>query len=643
MMEEDDVTMDDYLFPFSAIVDQRHMKMALVLNAINPNIGGVLIKGTSGTAKSTAARGMAALLPPIEVVSDCHFNCSPTDEMAQCDRCRERVSKGEKLPVTIKPRSFVDLPLNATEDRVAGTIDVTRALKEGIKALEPGLLAKANRGILYIDEINLLDDHITDILLDAAALGVNVVEREGISISHPARFILIGTMNPEEGELRPQIADRIGLQVENQALKDQRLRAEVMKRREAFLRNPKRFISQYQGEQHRLRSSIEQATRLLLSVSVAERLYEAVASLVLKMGVESHRADITILECAKAMAAFNGRTYVNASDMLEAATLALGHRLPHDPFTPVELDTRELQRHLEEILGEPVPISTNEEPKEEGNAKGAAVTFIEQPEIEEMSLENEGTAARHLRRVQSALGKRDMEVIGEGKGKYIRPKFFEGNVSNIAMDATLRAAVCRTAVHGSLFEVTLQDLREKTKRHRSHYVIAFVVDNSWSVHVGVTLEKAKGVAFDLLCDARLYKDKVGLVAFKQGRPAEAFVCLPFTNNYVAAAKRLKEIPVCGSTPLPDGLRKALDMLRLYGIKYHDAISTIVVISDGKPNVSILLSEDPYEEMFELCHVLRRRGMLSFFIDVTTGHKDQENLCRKMADLSGGVYVPATIG
>lgn len=191
--------MDDYLFPFSAIVDQKYMKMALILNAINPNIGGVLIKGTSGTAKSTAARGMAALLPPIEVVSDCQFNCSSTDETAQCDRCRERVSKGEKLPVTIKPRSFVDLPLNATEDRVAGTIDVARALKEGIKALEPGLLAKVNRGILYIDEINLLDDHITDILLDAAALGVNVVEREGISISHPARFILVGTMNPEEG------------------------------------------------------------------------------------------------------------------------------------------------------------------------------------------------------------------------------------------------------------------------------------------------------------------------------------------------------------------------------------------------------------------------------------------------------------
>ncbi|HPP37718.1 MAG TPA: VWA domain-containing protein, partial [Thermosynergistes sp.] len=476
-----------------------------------------------------------------------------------------------------------------------------------------------------------------------AALGVNVVEREGISISHPARFILVGTMNPEEGELRPQIADRIGLQVENQALKDQKLRAEVMKRREAFLRNPKRFISRYQGEQNRLRSSIEQATKLLPSVSVAERLYEAIANLVLKMGVESHRADITILECAKAMAAFNGRTCVNASDILEAATLALGHRLPHDPFAPVELGTRELQRHLEEILGEPVSTSRDEELKEEGNVKEAAVTFIEQPEIEEMSLENEGVAARHLRRAQSAPGKRDVEVVGGGRGKYVRPKFFEGNVSNIAMDATLRAAVCRTAGHGSPFEVTLQDLREKVKRHRSHYVIAFVVDNSWSVHVGVTLEKAKGVAFDLLCDARRYKDKVGLVAFKQGRPAEAFVCLPFTNNYAAAAKRLGEIPVCGATPLPDGLRRALDILRLHEIKRHDAIPAVVVISDGKPNVPILLSKDPYEEMFELCRILRRRGILSLFIDVATGRKDQENLCRKMAELSGGVYIPATIG
>jgi Mg-chelatase subunit ChlI len=357
---------EDYLYPFPAIVAQEDLKAALLLNAVNPEIGGVLIKGPSGTAKSTAVRGLAALLPMVEAVTDCPFQCDPRDGRTQCVSCRERSAKGEVLPSTLRPRLLVNLPLNATEDRVAGTLDISRALREGVKALEPGLLAEANRGILYIDEINLLDDHIVDILLDAAALGVNVIEREGISLNHPARFLLIGTMNPEEGELRPQIADRIGLQIEVNALSDPAQRVEIMKRREAFLRDPRRFLGRYEEEQERLRQAISRAIVLLPGVSVKESFYEAIARLAIKCGVPSHRADITMLQCAKALAALDGRTEISPGDIWEAATLALGHRLPHDPFaTGPALDPLGIKRELEDILEVSIELKKKALKKEE--------------------------------------------------------------------------------------------------------------------------------------------------------------------------------------------------------------------------------------------------------------------------------------
>jgi Mg-chelatase subunit ChlI len=344
---------NDYLYPFAAIVGQERMKTALLLNAVSPEIGGVLIRGVSGTAKSTAVRGLAALLPALGVVAGCPFGCEPRNERGWCDLCRDRAAAGEELHAVTRPRRIVDLPLNATEDRVAGTLDITRALREGIKALEPGLLARANRGILYIDEINLLDDHIADLLLDAAALGVNIVEREGVSVSHPARFLLVGTMNPEEGELRPQIADRFGLQVEVGALKSQSERVEVMKRREAFARDAGAFGALYLDRQEELRAAIERAISLLPAVELPERLYGAIAQLVIKFDVASHRADITILHCSRAIAALDGRARVGSADVLRAATLALGHRVPYDPFVSgPQLDEGLLRRQLEDVLGE---------------------------------------------------------------------------------------------------------------------------------------------------------------------------------------------------------------------------------------------------------------------------------------------------
>jgi Mg-chelatase subunit ChlI len=321
---------------------------ALLLNAVNPAIGGVLIKGSSGTGKSTAVRGLAELLPEIQVVADCPFSCDPRNP---CGSCRERIARGDTPPTVRRRRRIVDLPLNATEDRVSGSVDVARALVSGERALEPGLLAEANRGILYVDEINLLDDHLTDVLLDAAALGVNVVEREGVSVSHPARFLLVGTMNEEEGELRPQIADRIGLEVEVEALADADSRAEVVRRREAFGADTDGFRADWAPAQAELAEALAAAEASLASVSVPDSLYGAVGRLVVGSGVSSHRADIAIVECSKAIAALAGRDLVDAEDVLQAAELALGHRLDADPFGPAaRAEPHVLRRLLDDAL-----------------------------------------------------------------------------------------------------------------------------------------------------------------------------------------------------------------------------------------------------------------------------------------------------
>ena len=310
-------------------------------------MGGVLIEGPSGTGKSTAVRGLAALMPEIDVVADCPFSCDPG---APCESCAARRRRDEELPVARRRIRVVTLPLNATEDRVSGSVDIARALREGIAALEPGLLAEANRGVLYVDEINLLDDHLCDVLLDAAALGVNVVEREGVSVSHPARFLLVGTMNPEEGELRPQLADRIGLRVVVEAILDAGGRAEVMRRREAYTADPVAFAASSAEDQRELGAVLESARARMASIEVPDRLYGAIAQLVVRSGVHSHRADVTILESSKARAALAGRPSVTADDVFDAATAALPHRLAVDPFDAAAgIDERILRRVLDEV------------------------------------------------------------------------------------------------------------------------------------------------------------------------------------------------------------------------------------------------------------------------------------------------------
>jgi magnesium chelatase ATPase subunit I len=335
------------IFPFTAIVGQDKMKRALILNAVSPQIGGVLIRGERGTAKSTAARALAALLPDIDVVENCPFHCDPDDPAALCDDCRSRMAAQSVLPRVQRRTRFVDLPVSATEDRVVGTLDIEKAIQKGERHFEPGVLASANRGLLYVDEVNLLDDHVVDLLLDSAAMGVNVVEREGISFSHPARFILVGTMNPEEGELRPQLLDRFALCVEIRTITDPRQRVEIVRRRVAYETNPSALYQQWQSQERNLSHDIQQAKQLLPQVTYSEQDLYTIAELTAEFEVDGHRADIVILKAALANAAFEGRLTVSDTDIFLCAELALPHRLHKKPLQDSALKLEELEKRLE--------------------------------------------------------------------------------------------------------------------------------------------------------------------------------------------------------------------------------------------------------------------------------------------------------
>jgi len=337
------------IFPFSAIVGQERMVRALTLNAVDPRIGGVLIRGERGTAKSTAARALAALLPQVKVVSDCRFGCDPYNPNEWCTECQERVKNGEKLPVATRHTPFINLPVSATEDRVVGTLDIEKAIQKGERHFEAGVLAAANRGLLYIDEVNLLDDHVVDILLDSAAMGMNIVEREGISFIHPARFILVGTMNPEEGDLRPQLLDRFALSVDIRGIRDARNRVKIMERNLAFEADPEGFREEWLPKEEEISRQIERARLLVRNVAYSSRDLITIASLTASLEVDGHRADLVILKTARAQAAFDGRDAINELDIALAAELALPHRLKRSPFHQMQMTATELTERIEQL------------------------------------------------------------------------------------------------------------------------------------------------------------------------------------------------------------------------------------------------------------------------------------------------------
>ena len=346
------MTKRDFPFPFTAVVGQEDLKLALILNVIDPKIGGVLAFGEKGTAKSTAVRALAELLPEIAVVKGCRFRCDPNDPSALCPECREKLARGEKLETEYVKMRVVDLPVPATEDRVVGSLDIEQAIQKGKKRFEPGVLAEANRGILYVDEVNLLDDHIVDLLLDSAAMGINTVEREGVSFSHPARFLLVGTMNPEEGELRPQLLDRFGLSVRIEGVLDPEKRVRIVKFRSAYDEDPQAFVERFAPEEKALSDKIDAARARLQTVGVPDAVLLTDAKIAIVLGVDGHRGDLTLMKAVRAYAAMEGRAEAAAEDIEKVAHMVFLHRMKALPFEQARSFDRELVHRI--VSGEEV-------------------------------------------------------------------------------------------------------------------------------------------------------------------------------------------------------------------------------------------------------------------------------------------------
>ncbi|MBN3895656.1 MAG: magnesium chelatase ATPase subunit I [Nostoc sp.] len=358
------------VFPFTAIVGQEEMKLALLLNVIDPKIGGVMIMGDRGTGKSTTIRALADLLPEISVVANDPFSSDPSDPDLMSDEVRQLLEQGAEIPVTHKKVQMVDLPLGATEDRVCGTIDIEKALSEGVKAFEPGLLAKANRGILYVDEVNLLDDHLVDVLLDSAASGWNTVEREGISIRHPARFVLVGSGNPEEGELRPQLLDRFGMHAEIHTVKEPVLRVQIVEQRADFDQNPPTFLEKYKPQQEALQEQIVNAQQLLPEVKIDYDLRVKISEVCSELDVDGLRGDIVSNRAAKALTAYEGRTEVTVDDIHRVITLCLRHRLRKDPLESIDSGYK-VAKAFSRIFGVELPESDTAQKNGTGQKLGA--------------------------------------------------------------------------------------------------------------------------------------------------------------------------------------------------------------------------------------------------------------------------------
>lgn len=578
------------VFPFAALVDQEELKKALILNAINPLIGGVLIRGEKGTAKSTAARGLAALLPPIRMVADCPFNCAPDATEALCDACRSRRAGGQKLPVRERPMAVVDLPLGTTEDRLLGTIDLEKAIKSGEKHFEPGILAAANRAILYVDEVNLLDDHLVDVLLDAAAMGLNVVEREGVSFVHPARFILVGTMNPEEGELRPQLLDRFGLCVEVTGLQDLEDRIQVVQRWLAYEGDPEGFARQWQPEQQRLRRAILSARELLPRVRPADDLLPLISRICLDQGVDGHRADIYLLKVALALAAYSGREEAGPREVQEAARLVLPHRLRRKPLSDRQLDLEKLAQSLEqhqESLKHRTQTATAP-----GTEKDAASVPGRDPGMQEVVYAPAATfPVKPLdlppdRSPKKALGRRTQAPTEDKSGRYVRSSPSPQGAPDLALDATLRAAAPYQTLRakGNLaLAVTPPDVRHKVREKRIGHHILFVVDASGSMGARERMAETKAAILSLLLDAYQKRERVGLITF---RGLKAELVLPFTNSVETAKKCLEHLPTGGKTPLPHALSLAHDVLNREKLKHPRDAFLLVLITDGQANISL---------------------------------------------------------
>ncbi|MHB9862702.1 putative cobaltochelatase [Streptomyces sp. YIM S03343] len=625
-------------FPFTAVVGQDDLRLALLLNAVSPKVGGVLVRGEKGTAKSTAVRALSALLPAVDVVAGCRFSCDPGSPDPACPDGPHEPHEPHEPPGAFesRPARMVELPVGASEDRLVGALDIERALAEGVKAFEPGLLADAHRGILYVDEVNLLHDHLVDLLLDAAAMGASYVEREGVSVRHAARFLLVGTMNPEEGELRPQLLDRFGLTVEVAASREPEQRVEVVRRRLAYDDDPAGFAARWADEEAAVRQRIVAARELLPSVRLGDGVLRQIAATCAAFEVDGMRADIVMARTATALAAWAGRTDVLPEDVRQAALLALPHRRRRNPFDAPGLDEDKLDETLEQFGDS----SEGEDPDPDGPGGGGGQPSpeagpqggdsgaqSESSEGDEAQVPGAGAGEQAPVRAAEPFRTKVLSVPGIGAGAAGRrsrartehgrttgARRPQGKLSKLHLAATVLAAAPYQRARGRSgpgLVVRRDDLRQALREGREGNLVLFVVDASGSMAARQRMSAVKGAVLSLLLDAYQRRDKVGLVTFR-GRDAQ--VALPPTSSVDAAAARLESLPTGGRTPLAAGLLKAHEVLRVERLRDPARRALVVVVTDGRATGG----PDPVALAGRAARLFAAEGVASVVVDCESG-------------------------
>jgi magnesium chelatase subunit D len=644
------------VLPFTAMIGQAALKRALLAVCVDPRLGGVLVRGEKGTGKSTAVRALASLLPEREVVAGCPCGCAPSGPW--CRWCEHVLAAGRGLTVERRRVRVAELPLGATEDRVAGSIDLERAVRDGVRAFQPGLLAAANGNILYVDEVNLLDDHLVDLILDAAASGWHTVEREGVSFAHPASFVLVGSMNPEEGEIRPQLLDRFGLCVEVAGLPDPEDRVRLMRLRRRFDDEPEVVTREFQPLQEALAARVVRAGQRIRSVAVPAELERRCAELALEANVAGHRADIVLRGTARALAALEDRRTVTQADLDEAANLALLHRRrmppppapeppqdehkPHEPDQPKQEPPEQGGQQQEGRATEedgPAQDQTGQDQEKGQDDRPAPAT----PE-EKVFAMGEPFQVRRLelardRVARTGSGRRCRTRAASRLGRYARSRM-DSRADDLALDATLRAAAPhqprRRHGSGNVTGMCIErdDFRRKVRERRVGTCIVLAVDASGSMGVRERMVAAKGAVLSLLMDAYQKRDKVALVAFR-GDSAE--VLLPPTSSVELAFRRLEELPTGGRTPLSHGLEAAYTVLSAQLRRDPGAIPVLVLISDCRANVA-LHGGKPLHEARELAEGIREDGRIrTLVIDTEPAGVTAFGLARELAGHMGAGY------
>ena len=613
---------DSTSYPFSAIVGQPLMKRALVLAAIHPGLGGVLIRGSKGAAKSTAVRALADLLPAIEVYEGDPFHRAPGEEVDGWPLL-------EGAQVVRRPVMLVNLPVGSTDDRVVGSLNIERALATGARAFEPGLLARAHRGLLYIDEVNLLADHLVDLLLDASAMGVNHVEREGLTFAHPARFVLVGTMNPEEGDLRPQLLDRFGLAVEVDPMGDPRQRAEVVRRRLAFEADPLAFREAWAEADREEGRKIVEARRRLPSVVVPPEVIDALCARCAREGADGLRADLTIYKAASALAAYEGRKVVTQDDVEAVAELALAHRRTTPPTrgpSPEPPPPAEGDRPPSGGKGREAPAddrapreSTGPSAEDRGTSTAGGGDEPTEAVVPAAPSTVEAWSPRSPRRKFGSAGRRGRLGALDRQGVAIGATRPDGPARDLAIDATLRAAslaqVARGRSQGGRLILRRDDLRAKVRARPARHLILFVVDASRSMGARKRMAQTKAAVLSLLVDAYQKRDRVGLIAF--GGTSSRLALAP-TRSVSVAARELADLPIGGATPLPHGLALASRVVEASRRREPGLIPLVVLLTDGRGNVAIHPGGDPTTEALGIADRLARDGVAGLVIDTEGG-------------------------